>query len=77
VPSVDTLTEKLDALAAALREAGIPHERTAALLGTAATATMRALVLDAVLAGNAEPAVTPGVPATDEPDVGQPLRVAA
>jgi hypothetical protein len=72
--SADTLTEKLDALAAALRAAGVPPERTAALLGSAATATMNALVLDAVLDDNAE---QPVAPATAEPDLAQPLRVAA
>jgi hypothetical protein len=54
--SPETLAERMDALAAALRDAGVPQDRAARLLGTAAEATMRALVLDAVLDENAAPA---------------------
>ena len=43
------LTEKIDALADALRAAGIEPERVAKILGSAAEATMHALMLDAVL----------------------------
>jgi hypothetical protein len=47
--SAVVLTEKLDALADALRAAGVRPERVARILGSAAEATMHALVLDAVL----------------------------
>jgi len=43
------LTDRVDALAAALRAAGVPPEQSAGLLAAAATATMNALVLEAVL----------------------------
>jgi hypothetical protein len=68
--SAETLSEKIDALADALRAAGVPPERIASILASAATATMHALVLDALVeetvggAPNAAPRV-------------QPLRVAA
>jgi hypothetical protein len=55
VPSADTLTERIDALAEALRVAGVPADRIARILGSAAEATMHALVLDAVLEENARP----------------------
>jgi hypothetical protein len=45
------LTERIDALAAALRAAGIPPERSAGLLASAAAATMQALTLDALVEG--------------------------
>jgi hypothetical protein len=47
--SPEVLTEKMDALAHALRDAGVDPERVARILGSAAAATMHALVLDAVL----------------------------
>ncbi|MES1247262.1 MAG: hypothetical protein ABUS54_06280 [Actinomycetota bacterium] len=75
--TADSLTDRMDALAAALRDAGVGQDRIASVLGSAATATMNALLLDAVLEENrqapdapAEPAQLPGL---DE----QPLRVAA
>jgi hypothetical protein len=43
------LTERVDALAAALRSAGVSPERACALLASAATATMHAVTLDALL----------------------------
>lgn len=43
------LTERLDALVAALRDAGVSSERSAALLASAATATMHAVTIDALL----------------------------
>lgn len=74
--SADALTDRLDALAVALRAAGVPPERMATILGSAATATMNALLLDAVLEENAEPAAK-----VDErdtaPALDEPLRVAA
>jgi DNA-binding ferritin-like protein len=44
-----TLTERVDALAEALRAAGVSQEQAASLLASAATASMHALMLDAVL----------------------------
>jgi len=43
------LTERIDALAAALRAAGVSPERSSSLLAAAASATMHALTLDALL----------------------------
>jgi hypothetical protein len=56
-----TLTERVDALAEALRAAGVSQEQAASLLASAATASMHALMLDAVLDDFAAP-----VPATAE-----------
>jgi hypothetical protein len=57
-----TLTERVDALAEALRASGVSQEQAASLLASAATASMHALMLDAVLdelkPAPAEPAVT-------------------
>jgi hypothetical protein len=59
-----TLTERVDALAQALRAAGVSQEQAASLLASAATASMHALMLDAVLDQfaspvTAEPAAVP------------------
>jgi hypothetical protein len=59
-----TLTERIDALAAALRAAGVSQEQAASLLASAATASMHALMLDAVLedqlkAAPAQPVAAP------------------
>jgi hypothetical protein len=56
------LSERLDALAAALRDAGVPPERSAGLLAAAAEATMSAVMLDALLESrqSAPPAVERG-----------------
>jgi hypothetical protein len=43
------LTERIDALAAALRAAGVSPEHSSNLLSAAATATMHAVTLDALL----------------------------
>lgn len=43
------LTERIDALAAALRDAGVSPEQSTSLLASAASATMQALTLDALL----------------------------
>ena len=43
------VTDRLDALAAALRAAGVSPERSAGLLASAATAAMNAVLLDALL----------------------------
>jgi hypothetical protein len=50
------LADRMDALASALRDAGVPQERAARLLGSAAEATMHALVLEALLDEQPEPA---------------------
>jgi hypothetical protein len=74
VATAETLTERMDALERALRDAGVAPDRIASILSSAATATMHALVLDAVLEGNAHvPAEPVQQPAPDE----QPLKVAA
>jgi hypothetical protein len=49
------VTERLDALAAALRAAGVSPERSAGLLASAATAAMSAVMLDATLEDNRAP----------------------
>ena len=46
------VSERLDALAAALRDAGVSPERSAGLLASAATAAMSAVMLDALLEEN-------------------------
>jgi hypothetical protein len=43
------LCERIDALAGALRAAGVPPERSSRLLSSAAAATMAAVTLDALL----------------------------
>ena len=57
-----TLTERVDALAAALKAAGVSQEQAASLLASAATASMHALMLDAVLDDGLR-ATAPVVPA--------------
>lgn len=70
--AAETLTDRIDALADALRAAGVAPDRVATILASAATATMNALVLDAVLEGNA---ATPPQPV--EAPVAEPLKRAA
>ena len=66
------VTERMDALAVALRDAGVAPELSAGLLAAAATAAMHAVVLDALLnEGAALPATVEA--ATPE----QPVRIAA
>jgi hypothetical protein len=72
VTSAESLSERIDALAAALRAAGVAPDRITSILGTAATATMHALVLEALVDDGAT--VPPAGPA--QPDV-HPLRIAA
>ena len=76
--ATDSLTARMDALAKALASAGVDAERVAGILGAAATATMNALLLDAVLEEQllAAPEPETHVPAPVE-IVEQPLRVAA
>jgi hypothetical protein len=66
------VSERIDALAAALRKAGVPAEQSANLLASAAAAAMHAVTLDAILS---EPSAH-GEPA-DEPQVAAPVRLAA
>ena len=67
------VTERLDALAAALRGAGVSPERSAGLLASAATAAMNAVLLDALLEENHAAAAT----ARESEPGDQPIRVAA
>ena len=53
--------DRIDALAVALRDAGVPAEQCSGLLASAATAAMHAVTLDAVLEG------APAAPAAPEP----------
>jgi hypothetical protein len=43
-----TVTERIDALAEALRAAGVPEEKIAELLASAGSAAMHAVTLDAL-----------------------------
>jgi hypothetical protein len=61
-----TLTERVDALAAALRDARVSPEQAASLLASAATASMHALMLDAVLDDFAMPVPAEPVAAAAE-----------
>ena len=69
----DRLTERIDALADALRDAGVASDRIALVMSSAATATMHALVLDAVLEDGH--ACAPA--GAEQSHASQPLRVAA
>ena len=66
--SAELLSERIDALAAALREAGVAPDRLASILGTAATATMYALMLDELTEEGMAPRTA---------QVVQPMRMAA
>ncbi len=68
------VTERLDALVAALRAAGVSPERSAGLLASAATAAMNAVMLDALLEENHTAAP---VPVTEVRPLEQPIRLAA
>jgi hypothetical protein len=69
------VAERVDALAAALRAAGVSPERSAGLLASAATAAMNAVMLDAVLEESQVAAPAPVAEARAlEP---QPIRLAA
>jgi len=50
------LADRVDALAAALRDAGVSPDQSAGLLAAAARATMNAVLLDAVLEEHASAA---------------------
>jgi uncharacterized protein YggE len=72
------VSDRVDALAQALLAAGVPLERSAALLASAATAAMNAVVLDALLEEAAVPVPVPvPVAAAAEPAEQQPIRLAA
>jgi hypothetical protein len=68
------VTDRIDALAVALRAAGVEPEQASRLLSSAATAAMHAVTLDALLdmASAAAPDVRADAPATQ-----QPVRLAA
>lgn len=68
------VTDRIDALAAALRAAGVPSEQSSGLLAAAATAAMHAVTLDALLAETRRP--SSGAASGDETP-RQPVRLAA
>jgi len=68
------ITDRVDALAAALRAAGVSPEQSAGLLAAAATAAMNAVVLDALLD---ERHVEEARPVLEIERVVQPIRLAA
>ncbi len=63
------LTERIDALAAALRAAGVSPEQSSSLLASAAFATMQALMLDGLREEPPATAVKPEPAAAAEPAV--------
>jgi hypothetical protein len=67
------VAQRVDALAVALHAAGVPPERSAALLASAATAAMNAVMLDALVEEN----LALAVPVTEAGRVEQPIRLAA
>jgi hypothetical protein len=69
------VAERVDALAAALRAAGVSPERSAGLLASAATAAMNAVMLDALLEEGQKAAPAPV--ATAAALEQQPIRLAA
>ena len=68
------VAQRIDALAAALRAAGVSPDRSAGLLAAAATAAMNAVMLDAVL--EESHSGTP-VPVNEVGPLTQPVRLAA
>ena len=68
------VTDRIDALAAALRAAGVSPDQTSRLLSSAATAAMHAVTLDALL--DMAPVPSPSAQAEATP-VQQPVRLAA
>ena len=68
------VAERVDALAAALRAAGVSPDQSAGLLAAAATAAMNAVMLDAVLEE-----INAGTPlvVTEVGPVAQPVQLAA
>ena len=70
------VAERVDALAAALRAAGVSPERSAGLLASAATAAMNAVMLDAVLE-ESQRGPAPATVAEHAALEPQPIRLAA
>jgi hypothetical protein len=68
------VTDRIDALAAALRAAGVSPDQASRVLSSAATAAMHAVTLDALL--DVAPAPAPKASA-EAPPVRQPARIAA
>jgi len=68
------VTDRIDALAAALRAAGVSQEQATRLLASAATAALHAVTLDALLDTSSAPAP---VAHADELPAQQPVRLAA
>jgi hypothetical protein len=68
------VTDRIDALAAALRAAGVAPEQATRLLSSAATAAMHAVTLDARLD---MAAASSSVAHVDETPAQQPVRLAA
>jgi len=64
------VSERIDALAAELRKAGVSPAQSSRLLSSAASAAMHAVMLDAILS---EPAHAPSA----EEQAAQPMRLAA
>jgi hypothetical protein len=72
------LCERMDALADALRAAGVSPERSARLLSTAATATMAAVTLDALLEAPLAPVAAVEPIALVQPEPAEsPVQLAA
>jgi hypothetical protein len=65
-----TVSERIDALAAALRDAGVPEEQRARVLAAAATAALHAVTLDAVLAERYAPTRQAGTPGPARGEIG-------
>jgi hypothetical protein len=67
----ERLSGKVDALARALRDAGVAPETAARLLETAATAALHALTLELLLAPvpSASPALVEELPVAEQADV--------
>jgi hypothetical protein len=68
------VAQRVDALAAALRSAGVSPERSAGLLASAATAAMNAVMLDALLE---EGYTARTAPSTELAQRAQPFSLAA
>ena len=71
------LTERIDALAAALRAAGVSPERSSGLLSAAAAATMQAVTLQALLDEQPQPTAAAGPPAAIAEPRREPVSLAA
>ncbi len=65
------VTDRIDALAGALRAAGVSDDQVSRILASAATAAMHAVTLDALLAEE------PAQPSAAEPHAAQAVPLAA